>query len=394
MPPQPPYWPPVGQPPYGPGQPPKRHGGLIAAMVAGLLVMLLIAGVTAFEAGRLSRPSATARTNTPASTGQPNGTQPSTTAPSTSADVAAIAAKVSPAVVDVNTVLGYQNARAAGTGVVLTSNGLILTNNHVVSGATTISVTDVGNGKTYSASVVGYDVSEDIAVLKLANASGLATATIGDSSTVQAGDPVVAIGNAGGKGGTPAAVGGTVTALDMSITAQDEIAGTSEQLSGLIEVAAAIQSGDSGGPLVNSSGQVIGIDTAASTGYQYQASSGDGYAITINTAMTIEKQIEAGKASDTVHIGATAFLGIESESTNGANGAQVAKVLSGSPAEAAGLQAGDVITSVGGHTVTSATALSTVLNTYHPGNKVRVRWTDASGTAHSANVTLASGPVG
>ena len=185
----------------------------------------------------------------------------------------------------------------------------------MIDGATTISVTDVGNGKTYSASVVGYNRTKDIAVLQLHNASGLKTATIGNSSSVSVGEDIVGIGNAGGTGGTPSAAGGTVTALNQSITASDEGDGSSEQLTGLIETNADIQPGDSGGSLVDTSGEVLGIDTAASAGFSFQSSgqsSGNqGYAIPINEAITIAKEIEAGTSSSTVHIGATAFLGVE-----------------------------------------------------------------------------------
>ncbi len=170
----------------------------------------------------------------------------------------------SPGLVDVNSTLGYEGASGAGTGIVLTSTGEILTNNHVIDGATSISVTDVGNGKTYKATVVGYDKSHDIAVLQLQGASGLKTAKIGDSSKATVGESVVAIGNAGGTGGTPSAAGGSIIALNQQITASDELGGASEQLTGLIEVNADVQPGDSGGSLVNSAGQVIGIDTAAS----------------------------------------------------------------------------------------------------------------------------------
>ena len=228
--------------------------------------------------------------------------------------VSSIAAKVDPGLVDIDTTLGYSGEEAAGTGIVLTSNGEILTNNHVIDGATTISVTDVGNGKTYSASVVGYDKTKDVAVLQLHDASGLQTASI-NTSTASVGETVVGIGNAGGTGGTPSAAGGTVTALNQSITASDEGDGTSEQLTGLIETNADIQAGDSGGSLVNSAGQVIGMDTAASSGTSFQSareSSGyQGYAIPIGEATTLAKEIEAGDSSSTVHIGTTAFLGVE-----------------------------------------------------------------------------------
>ena len=229
-----------------------------------------------------------------------------------------------PGLVDIDTTLGYQQEEAAGTGIVLTSTGEVVTNNHVIDGATTISVTDVGNGKTYSASVVGYNRTKDIAVLQLHGASGLNTATIGNSSSVSVGEDIVGIGNAGGTGGTPSAAGGTVTALNQSITASDEGDGTSEQLTDLIQTNADIQPGDSGGSLVDTSGDVLGIDTAASAGFSFQSSgqsSGNqGYAIPINEAITIAKEIEAGTSSSTVHIGATAFLGVEvAQSTCGGN---------------------------------------------------------------------------
>ncbi len=209
-------------------------------------------------------------------------------------DVNAIASKVDPGLVDVNTTLGYQQEQAAGTGIVLTSNGVILTNNHVIDGATSIQVTDVGNQKTYTASVVGYDRTKDIAVLQLHNASGLQTARLANSSNASVGQQVVGVGNAGGTGGTPSAAGGTVTALNQSITASDEGDGTSEQLSGLIQTNANIQPGDSGGALVDTSGQVLGVDTAASDGYSFQyngqSSGNQGFAIPINTALSHRPQ--------------------------------------------------------------------------------------------------------
>src|SRR5579859_6260554 len=204
--------------------------------------------------------------------GLSHGSSTGTNATSTSKEVLSssqIASRVDPGIVDVTSTLGYQDATAKGTGIVLTSTGEILTNNHVINGATAISVTDIGNGKTYKATVVGYDESHDIAVLQLSGASGLTTATTGNSDTVGVGDSVVALGNAGGAGGTPAVATGAITALNQAITASDESSGSSEQLSGLIETDANIQSGDSGGPLVNSHGQIIGIDTAASTNYQF-----------------------------------------------------------------------------------------------------------------------------
>ena len=225
-----------------------------------------------------------------------------------------IASRVDPALVDVVSTDGYQGATSAGTGIVLSSTGEVLTNNHVVNGATSIKVTDIGNGKTYTATVVGYDASHDVAVIQLQGASGLTTASLGNSSTVQTGDSVTALGNAEGKGGTPSVATGTVTALNQSITASDELSSVSEQLTGLIETNAPIQPGDSGGSLVNSYGQVIGMDTAAGSSDQPQGQSStatQAYAIPINEAVSIAQQIESGTTTADVHIGATAFLGLE-----------------------------------------------------------------------------------
>ena len=194
------------------------------------------------------------------------GSTVSPAASTTALTTSQIANKVDPGLVDIVSTLGDQNAEAAGTGMVVTSSGEVLTNNHVIDGATSIKATDIGNGRTYTAKVVGYDKSDDVAVIQLQGASGLTTVSFGDSSQVAVGQSVVALGNAGGKGGTPSVATGTVTALNQSITASDEGSGSSENLTGMIETNANIQPGDSGGPLVNSAGQVIAIDTAASGG--------------------------------------------------------------------------------------------------------------------------------
>jgi len=341
-----------------------------------------------------------------------------------------IASRVDPALVDVVATDGDEGATSAGTGIALSSNGVVLTNNHVIEGATSIKVTDIGNGKTYTATVVGYDATHDVAVIQLQGASGLTTASLGDSSTVQTGDNVVALGNAGGAGGTPSVATGTVTALNQSITASDELSGVSEQLTGLIETNADIQPGDSGGSLVNSYGQVIGMDTAAGSNYQMQGQSGQSaeqaYAIPINDALSIAKQIEAGTATSDIHIGATAFLGLEigsSSSSNGSSGSggfggfggssgfggfggqgsqgsqgstsgvTIAGTLSGSPAANAGITEGDTITAIGGQSVASAEDIAHALVKYHPGDSISISWVDQSGQSQTATVTLVSGPA-
>jgi S1-C subfamily serine protease len=316
--------------------------------------------------------------------------------------LSAIAARVDPGLVDVNVVFGYQGARGAGTGIVLTPTGEVLTNNHVIDGATSVSVTDLGNGKTYSASVVGYDRSRDLAILRLSGARGLATAPIGNSSTLKLGARVTAIGNAGGRGGTPSMARGTVTALHQSIIAGDPGGGNFEHLHGLVETNANIQPGDSGGPLVNIYGQIVAMDTAASGGPQLSSTATQGFAIPINEALSVGRQIEARTGSSTVHIGPTAFLGVgiaapgavggTTSSGSSFSGALIGSVLQGSPAQRAGLAGGDVITSLGGHAVRSGAGLADTLIPYHPGDTVQVQWVDQSGTVHSASVTLAIGP--
>lgn len=305
-------------------------------------------------------------------------------------------------VVDITSQLSYDQAESMGTGLALTSKGEILTNNHVVEGATSISVTVVATGATYTASVVGTDVTDDIAVLQLSNASGLSTAHLDTSSDVAVGDSVTGVGNAGGAGGTPSASPGTVTALDQSITTQGEETAVSETLHGLIQTDADIQAGDSGGPLFNSSDQVVGIDTAAAEGGSTTA----GYAIPIENALTIASEITSGDASSTVSIGYPAFLGVEVASANdgaasgyqsdfgaSTSGATISGVVDGGPTAAAGLVAGDTITAVNGSAITSAQDLTAALGSLEPGQTVSISWIDQSGASHDAQVTLANGPV-
>jgi S1-C subfamily serine protease len=329
-----------------------------------------------------------------------SGSGSSTTGAGAPADVTGIASKVSPDLVDINTNLTYQNEQAAGTGIVLTSNGEILTNNHVIDGATSISVTDVGNGQTYKANVVGYDRTGDIAVIQLVGASGLQTAKLA-SSLPSVGEGVVGVGNAGGTGGTPSSAGGSVTALSQSITASDSGGGNSENLSGLIQMNCDIQPGDSGGALVDAAGNVVGMDTAASTGTTDLGGTAQAYAIPIGTALSVAKNIEAGRGSSTIHIGATGFLGIQVQDSSAtglggtgtsSNGAVVDGTLPASPGANAGLVQGDVITGVDSSPVSDSGDLSAALELHHPGDVIHLQWTDQSGVSHTSSVTLAVGP--
>ena len=345
-----------------------------------------------------------------------SGTASATTA--TALDTTAATDAQSVGVVVIDTVLKYQSAEAAGTGIVLTSSGEILTNNHVIDGATSISVTVVSTGVSYVADVVGTDASQDVAVLQLENASGLVPATLDTTSTVVAGDPVTGVGNAGGTS-TLTAAAGTVTSVDQTITASSEDASDAETLTGLIQVDADIQSGDSGGPLYDADGEVIGIDTAASSG----TAAISGFAITIDAALDVVTLIHTGVETSTVTIGYPAFLGVavgssatastDSGSVNGrsyrgslgtatgstgstattSDSALITAVVDGSAADTAGIVAGDTITRVDGATIASATALTQTLKAYNPGDSITVTWTDAAGATHSASVTLTPGPA-
>ncbi|TSE01695.1 PDZ domain-containing protein [Skermania sp. ID1734] len=308
-------------------------------------------------------------------------------------DWQAVAARVVPGLVDVNTQLGLEGAVGAGTGIVVTPADDVITNNHVVEGATDISVTDIGNGRTYGAVVTGFDRASDIAVLHLTNASGLTTAPLGASGAARVGDDVAGVGNAGGVGGAPTVAPGRITGLNQTITANDDVTGGAEQLRGLIQVAADIEPGDSGGPLVSANGQVIGVDTAATARYRLGSRGGEGFAIPIDDVLPVARQIEAGAASTAVHIGATAMLGVSVSDANG-SGALVHAVVAGAPAEQAGLVTGAVITKLDAAPVTSATALTAAMDQHHPGDRVSVDWTDPQGQPHSSTIQLVAGPVG
>jgi S1-C subfamily serine protease len=298
-------------------------------------------------------------------------------------------------VVVVQTNLAYQNGESAGTGMVLTSSGRILTNNHVIRGATTIKVIVPGTGRSYTATVVGYDVTDDVAVLQAKSAANLKTVSIGSSTGLKVGQTVRTIGNAGGTGSLVTSTG-TITGLARTITVNDESGGTAI-LRNLIETNANLQPGDSGGPTVNAAGNVIGMNAAASAGAGYSSvSASDGYSIPINRAISIVKLITSGKSSSTVHVGGTAFLGVATASPDeygyAQDGAVIAQVVPGSPAENAGLVSGDLITAAAGKSVMSPKGLSALVLTQKPGSTITVDYVDQSGTAQTARVTLASGP--
>ncbi|MGI9023422.1 MAG: S1C family serine protease [Acidimicrobiales bacterium] len=319
-------------------------------------------------------------------------------------DLATLVAKVDPSVVDIAATLGYDDGAAEGTGMVLTSDGEVLTNNHVIQGATSLSATVNGRSRTYDVKVLGRDAAADVALLQLVGASGLTPVEVGEASEVSVGDEVVAIGSAQGDGGPTSVAPGFVSALDQSITAGDPATGTAEALTGLIEVDATLNPGDSGGPLVNAGGQVIGVDTAASVVRRFGAPSDVGFAIPIDDALAVVDQIRTGTPSGTTTIGQPAFLGVQAqfigpapvatgEPAPAGGGTLITFVVPGSPAEAAGMEVGHAIVSVDGRRVDSPSVVPSVLNGHDPGDTVTVAWLDRSGLRHTADIRLAAGPV-
>lgn len=356
-------------------EPPRRSRvGSTARLTAALLVSVafVLAGVAAGVAVTSHPPLATSQTGAQL----PNG-------PISARDLG---------IVDVNTVLAYQQARAAGTGMVLTSSGDVLTNNHVVEGATSIEVTVVVTGRTYRASVLGTDPTDDVAVLHLVGATGLRTAVFGTSSTLQVGESVTALGNAGGVGGLPSVSHGYVSALDQQITAGTNNGDnpSTERLHDMVQTTASLVPGDSGGPLLDGHDRVVGMDTAAGGANLDDAT--QNFAIPIDRALSIARLIEAGRATSSVHVGPTPFLGVEIDPQS-TGGAMVEAVLPGTPASTTSLGDNDLIISVGTASVDSGDDLSGVLEQLRVGQSVRVVWTTPDGNTRSATVVLVGGPT-
>jgi S1-C subfamily serine protease len=335
---------------------------------------------------------------------------------------------VEPGVVDVTANLRYLQETAKGTGFVISAaDGLILTNNHVIDGATSVTVTPVTSGLSYPARILGYDRADDVALLQVRGLPGLRAVAIGSSARVRVGTPVLAIGNEAGQGGTPTVAPGVISSLDRVIVASDQSSDLTETLRGMMQTSADIRPGDSGGPLAGADGRVIGINTAAGGSAVYS-----GYAVPIDQAMPIARQIAAGRQGGRVQIGLPAFLGVllpDSDSTSpqrqagqemhqtgdvsgsGAGctsdgttatpasiapaqtGALVDGVLCGTPAAQAGLFAGDVITSAAGQAVTSPRSLTAILSRCRPGRQIALAWIAPGGSLHTAAVRLAAGPA-
>jgi S1-C subfamily serine protease len=286
--------------------------------------------------------------------------------------------------VRISTTMKYNGGEAAGTGMILTSDGEVVTNHHVVAGATSVNVKVMSTGKSYVAKVVGTDAKDDVAVLQLTGASGLTTVTT-DNDGVSVGDKVTAVGDANGTVSNLSAASGRITALKQSITTETEGAAAGERLTGLMEINADVISGDSGGATYDSQGEVVGMTTAASSG----GSNVVGYAVPISKVRSIAGDLENGVSGARYVYGYPAFLGVGLTQS----GITVQGAYPGTAAAKAGIAAGDRITAVGSTKVTGARQLHNLIAKLSPGDQVSISWTDTSGSSHTATVTLGTGPV-
>jgi len=317
-------------------------------------------------------------TTAPAAAPAPAG-QPVTATPSNA--IAALVKQAEPSIVAIHDSVSQtdifgrtESGQAAGTGFVLSTDGYIVTNDHVVDGATDITV-HFSDGKDVAATVVAADTNGDLAVLKV-DRSDLTALPLGNSDGLQIGDQVVAIGNALDLSGGPTVTTGIVSATGRSL---DEPNGT--HLTNLLQTDTAINPGNSGGPLLNMQGQVVGINTAIAGSAQ-----NIGFAIAINPAKALIDQLQNGK------VPAHALLGVSTQPVQ-SGGAGVQDVTSGSAADKAGLQVGDVITKIDGTAITSPDDLASAINGHQPGDKVTVTYT-RDGQTKTADVTLGSRPTG
>jgi S1-C subfamily serine protease len=381
-----------------PHEPRRRGRSILAAVLAVLLLIGSGIGI-GWTLGSGDNSASAPRTPEP-----PLSTTNPPASPARDLTVKEVAARVTSAIVDINTVIGAVGGRralgqAAGTGMVLTATGEVLTNNHVIAGATTIRVVVQHRGE-FEATVIGADPVDDVALLQMTNASNLPTVSLGDPSRLSIGDTVVAVGNALGRGGAPSVTQGSVQALGRSVDVRDEHGGF-EHLHDLIQMDAPISRGDSGGAVVNTRAQIVGMITAARTGPNRPVSH-LGYAISVSDALHIVNEIRAGHRSSTIILGKPAFLGVEVEAFSASraagaglgvsSGAWVAAVIPGAPAARAGMRAPTVITAIDGETISSTDDLGPAIYTHRPGERIAVTWVDRSGT-HTATVVLIAGPA-
>lgn len=396
-----PVFPAYGAPPQqqfaggGPPRPPRRGAGYRLIIAAGVLAAFILAGGVGILTFQEIRDIVAAQQDgpvLPAGDGQPlegalhhahEGIRVDWAA-GPDLDEAGLdrgrEVTEAPGVLMVDTRL--MSGTGTGTGIVLSAEGLAITNYHVVEDASEVTVTVADTGRAYEATVLGRDSRHDVAVLQIDDAPDLATASI-DTDVPRLGDLSAAVGNGSGQGYLTA-VTGEVTALGESIVASSGVPDDYARLTGLIETSADVVPGYSGGPLVDAEGQVVGITTAASQGED--ADTVDGYAIPVATALDVVAQVLSGEETDTVSIGADGALGVVVTTED--NAAVVIEVSPGSSAERLGLRAGDTVRSIDGQPVESAAELSTIVNDHNVGDVISVQWTTADGQDRSGEVDL------
>ncbi len=354
----------------GPAWP--RRAALGAAGLAALVLAGVVGGVVGANLAEDGPASAPALASRPVIAPAPSSGGDATRPAGSGTDVRAVLAKVEPSVVAI-AVSGRQGG-GQGTGIILTPDGEVLTNAHVVDGAGTIRVTVFGENDSRRAELVGADAGNDLALLRIPGASGLPAADLGSSASLAVGDDVVAVGNALGLRGDPSVTRGIVSALGRSL----------DSLTGLIQTDAAINPGNSGGPLVDAGGRVVGINTAVAG----RGGQNIGFAIPIDGARPVIDRLRNGTPAR-----AAAFLGITTSDTeDGSRGAQVVEVNAGGPAAAAGLRAGDRIVEIAGTPVVGSSELVGILRTQlAPGQQVPMKIV-RDGAEVALTVTLGERP--
>ncbi len=368
----------------------------------------IVAAAVALSACSSSPPATTSRTGPSAASttaGSSSGSVSTLTAsssgsydPSTDPVVEAVK-RVAPAVVNITTQTQSVNAifggsstgKGVGTGFVVRSDGVIVTNFHVVEGAVSITVTlPAPDNRTFQARVIGSNSEHDLAILKV-GATGLPTVALGSSSSLMLGERVIALGYALALPGGPTVTSGIVSSLDRTIQVQDPEAGLTRTYQDALQTDAAINPGNSGGPLVDLNGNVVGIDSAGT-----ESAQNIGFAIAIDAARSaIEQAILHPKA-------ASAYLGVTTETVTpglasqfgltATRGALVVAVSAGAPADKAGIVEGDVIVRFDGTAVTSSDGLGTLIGKHKPGDRVAVVVATSNGRQRTITVTLGTRP--
>jgi S1-C subfamily serine protease len=369
----------------------RPRGGLWSTRVSLLLVAALVGGLAGHFAS-------TSGTHDGEVTINEVGSAPGTGSASGGMNIPRLVQKVLPSIVSIKVV--GSGSEDQGTGMIISKGGLVVTNNHVIAAAVgggTITVTRSGTTKSEPATLIGTNPVDDVALIRINHAAHLTPVTFGSSNKLEVGDSLVAIGNALGlAAGTPTVTSGIVSALGRTVTAGTDT--SSETLNNMIQTDAAINPGNSGGPLLDSSGDVIGMNTAvAGTLSDGENSQNIGFAIPVATIQSLLPTLMAGESVVTHG----AFIGVEIESMSPSlqsqygftvsSGAVVMSVISGTGAAAAGVQQGDIIVGINNTTIDSAQDVSSVISSLHPGQRIALHI--VRGTKHLViNVTLGKEP--